>query len=357
LLIKLKVHGKFHFYNSNMAWNWFDFILVCQSLLDVILTYVVATSGGSATFMRLLRLMKLGKILRLFRAIRFLRDLSVMIIAIINCLSALFWAFNVLALVLYVFALMMVQSMTGYVQEHDDLDATTRHQVDYWFGSVQQATLGLFMSATGGISWIEMYDVVKLGGWLVSTAYIFFIGFFGFAVITILSGIFIEKALVAAQPDRESMALEQRRREEEEALELKDLILSMDRDQSGTLTLEEFMAASQDLYVKAYLRSLGLDIQDATMFFTLLTKMSGSDELKIEDFVQRLARMKGQASAMDLQTLMFEVSMIRKKIDDKEKRQKQKQGEADPLRSPRPDRQVTPGKASPRADATEITGF
>merc|ERR1719456_1135369 len=48
LLIKLKVHGKFHFYNSNMAWNWFDFILVCQSLLDVILTYVVATSGGSA---------------------------------------------------------------------------------------------------------------------------------------------------------------------------------------------------------------------------------------------------------------------------------------------------------------------
>merc|ERR1719183_2894456 len=104
--------------------------------------------------MRLFRLMKLGKILRLFRAIRFLRDLSVMIIAIINCMSALFWAFNVLALVLYVFALMMVQFMTGYAQEHkDQMDLEIREGLDTYFGSVEGAVLSLFMCATGGINW------------------------------------------------------------------------------------------------------------------------------------------------------------------------------------------------------------
>jgi len=321
LILKLLVHRRYYFSNDNMYWNIFDFVLVMQSMSDIVLTYLISSGGGSVTFMRLLRLLKLGKILRLFRAVRFLRDLSVMIVAIMNCMIALFWAFTVLALVLYVFALMMVQSMTGWRQENLLNDRTTLpDEMDYnvrkYFDSVEKCILFLFMSATGGISWIEMYEVVQLGGALVSIAYIFFIGFFGFAVITILSGIFIEKALSASAPDRESMALEQRRQEEQEAEQMKDLILSMDVDNSGTLTLEEFSAAADDLYVKSYLRSLGLDIHDGVMFFSLLTSLSGVEELDIEDFVKRLGRMKGTATAMDLQSMMFELSIFRKDFAD-----------------------------------------
>lgn len=301
-----------------MYWNWFDFFLVLQSVTDFILTYAISNGAGSSTFMRVLRLLKLGKILRVFRAVRFLRDLSVMIIAISNCLSALFWAFCVLALVLYVFALMMVQTMTGYLQElesRSELDDHTRDQVNKYFSSVEATILNLFMCTTGGFNWEEMYAVSKMSGTMMNAAFIFFMGFFGFAVMTILSGIFIEKALAAAQPDRESMALEQRRLEDAEALEMKKLLLAMDKDNSRTLTLKELVDASEDLYVKAYLRKLGLDTHDMVMFFNLMSQQSRTSELPLEDFLQKLGRMKGGATAMDLQSLMFEVSILRNQVD------------------------------------------
>lgn len=314
LSLKLCVHKRFYFTNESAAWNWFDLILVLQSMSDVILTYIVSAEGGSATFLRLMRLLKLGKVLRLFRAIRFLRDLSVMIVAIMNCMMALFWAFCVLALVIYVFSLMMVQTMTFWRQENPTLDPETQADVDKFFGSVQSAGLGLFLSTTGGINWIDMYSVVNMGGTIVSVAFLFFIGFFGFAVITILSGIFIEKALAASQPDRDTQALEQRRNEEYEAEEMKGLIMQMDEDESGTLTMEEFLAATEDIYVRSYLRSLGLEIHDGVMFFKLLCSLSGTDDLPIDDFCSRLGRMKGNATSMDLQSLMFEVSILRKQV-------------------------------------------
>lgn len=242
-----------------------------------------------------------------------------MIVAIMNCMMALFWAFCVLALVIYVFSLMMVQTMTMWRQEKietgSDIEGDTLEKVNHYFGSVQAAGLGLFMSTTGGISWVEMYEVVVLGGGIVSFAYLFFIGFFGFAVITILSGIFIEKALAASQPDREAQALEQRRNEETECEEMRKLIQQMDADASGALTLDEFVMATEDVYVKSYLRSLGLEIHDAVMFFKMLASLAGTENLPIDDFVKRLGRMKGGATAMDLQSLMFEVSILRKQVE------------------------------------------
>lgn len=318
LALKVFVHRRYFLSNDNAAWNWFDLILVMQALSDVVLTYIVSQAGGSATFLRLMRLLKLGKVLRLFRAIRFFKDLSVMIVAIMNCMMALFWAFCVFGLVIYMFALLMVQTMTLWRQDQEgdgaSLDPEVVSAVKRYFGSVQAASLGLVMSTTGGINWIDMYTVIELGGGIPSAAFLFFIGFFGFAVITILSGIFIEKSLAASLPDRESQALEQRRAEEMECQEMKDMFMQMDEDGSGTLTIDEFMAACEDIYVKSYLRVLGLEIHDGVMFFKLLCSLSGATELPIEDFVQRLGRMKGSASAMDLQSLMFEVSILRKQM-------------------------------------------
>ena len=61
-------------------------------------------------------------------------------------------------------------------------------------------------------------------------------------MLNILTGIFLEKATAAAQPDRESLALEQRRNNDRIAQELLELLVEMDKDDSGTVTLEEFSA-------------------------------------------------------------------------------------------------------------------
>jgi hypothetical protein len=223
-------------------------------------------------------------------------------------------AFITLALILYVFALMLVQSMTAQRADNDNLNPRVESGIVKYFGSLERTALTLYMCTTGGISWIEVYEIVEAVGALEILAFMFFIGFFGFAVVTILSGIFIEKALIAAQPDRESMALELRRTDEQETHQLKDLLASMDNDKNGRLTFDEFSSALEDMHVQAYLRSLGLAVNDAAMFFDLLAHQSGSGDLPIAELSQRMCRMKGTATSMDLQSLMFEVSVIRKLI-------------------------------------------
>jgi hypothetical protein len=210
---------------------------------------------------------------------------------------------------------MLVQSLSAYRSDNKDtMDDNLRRQIEEFFGSLEQTALSLYQCTTGGMNWIDIYRIVSKVGAFETTAFIFFIGFFGFAVVTILSGIFIEKALCAAQPDRESMALEQRRLDESETAQLKDLLSTIDKEKRGKLRLEEFTCALDDMHVQAYLRSLGLAVNDANMFFHLLVNQSGTDELPIDDFAQRMCRMKGNATSMDLQSLMFEVSLIRKMV-------------------------------------------
>jgi len=317
LVVKLRVHGWWFFVNTDMRWNWFDFLLVVQALVDIVMEYALKVNGANVTFIRLIRLVKLVKILRLFKAVRFLRELRVIMVSIMNCLSALFWAFVMLALILYIFALFFVQNTSGYlVAEEGNIPEEHMANIDKFYGNVESTIMTLYQSSSGGLDWREAYDVAEKSGVLNAIGFIFFTIFFNFAVFNILSGIFIEKALAAAAPDREQQALEQRRIEEQEAIELTKLLRSMDFASTGRINLKDFMTHSMKPDAKAYLRVLGIEVHDAVMFFKVLTRVLGADDLPIEEFVNRLFKMKGTATALDLQGLSFEVTVIHKMLEE-----------------------------------------
>ena len=73
--------------------------------------------------------------------------------------------------------------------------------------------------------------------------------------------------------------------------EMKELFTKMDADGNGALNMTEFCRQAQDVYVKSYLASMALDIPDATMLFRILRDTAGTDELPIDEFVKRIARM------------------------------------------------------------------
>jgi len=315
--MRIVVHGKYFFVSNEMSWNLFDLVLTLQGVADIVLTHGVTVDHGHVQFMRLVRLVKLGKILRLFRAVSWLRDLRVMAQSITHCVGAMFWAFVMLALILYIAALFFVQMMRGHLQERDGtIDDETVSMIYNYFGSIGQGVLTLYQSASGGLDWENVYAIVSRSGPFTSTGFIFFIWFFNFAVINILSGIFIEKALYAAVPDREQLSLEHRREEERDVAHLTELISSMDTKKTGKISLQNFLLQAHDPYASAYLRTLGIRIEDASMFFHLLQRVLGSEELPIEDFVGRLVRMKGTAKSLDLQSVAFEVSLMRRTINE-----------------------------------------
>merc|ERR1719291_1551608 len=93
---------------------------------------------------------------------------------------------------------------------------------------------------------------------------------------------------------------------------LKGLCEKMDFDCYGTITWQEFENSLQDNKVAAQLAAMGVEVHDAVTFFEILENISGKPEVDIDVFVKGCMRMKGAASSIDLQTLAYEIRLIRK---------------------------------------------
>jgi len=317
LFCRMAVHGTYYFCNKDMAWNMFDFGLVAQAYVDKItIAASVGSDGRSLTFVRLLRLLKIGRIFRMFRALRFLRELRVLIATLMGSVTSMLWCIITLVLILYVFGLIFVQSMSSYLMDNIEAGTPSSEQeaadIQEYFSSVPRAMLTLYMCTNGGVDWYMVHATVATVGALLEAFFIFFICFFNFAVLNILSGIFLEKALRNSEPDRHALALERQRAEREDAEALRQLFHSLDFQGEGTLCWEELEDMVEDHMVRATFESLGIDVKDAEMFFEVLTHISGSDIIVIEDFVDGCSRMKGTASATDMASLSFQLKVIRR---------------------------------------------
>ena len=82
----------------------------------------------------------------------------------------------------------------------DSLDDAERENLISVFGSVEVAMLNLFKSSTGGADWEVFYSVIS--PCLMSACmFVFFIAFMQVALMSIFTGIFVEKAMKLAPPD------------------------------------------------------------------------------------------------------------------------------------------------------------
>merc|ERR1719188_838139 len=108
------------------------------------------------------------------------------------------------------------------------------------------------------------------------------------------------------------MALQQRKKEAAEAEELTRLCEYMDTDNSGTISSEEFEHILSNRKLRTKLALLGLDIKDAQMFFEMLCALEGTTEVDIDAFVGGCMRLKGVATSVDLQSLLYQVKVLQK---------------------------------------------
>eukprot|EP00403_Amphidinium_massartii_P023511 CAMPEP_0178388306 /NCGR_PEP_ID=MMETSP0689_2-20121128/9521_1 /TAXON_ID=160604 /ORGANISM="Amphidinium massartii, Strain CS-259" /LENGTH=688 /DNA_ID=CAMNT_0020008697 /DNA_START=139 /DNA_END=2201 /DNA_ORIENTATION=- len=313
LALKLVVHRWFFFWNEDSAWNMLDLALVVMAAYDMLLTvFLKDTESVNFVFIRTVRIFKLAKILRVIRVMRFFSELRLMVNSLAGSFSSLFWSFVMLAFIFYIFGLMFVQGVATYLADEPDISEQEREELLRYFGRVSLAMLSLFEAATGGEDWDIFYTPMKRTGVFNSCLYIFFIGFIQIALLNILTGIFVESAMKLAQPDRETLALEQRKREIIEADEMTRLCEEMDMDQSGTINAAEVGAVLRSRRMRAHLAVLGLEIRDAEMFFGMLASATENHEVDIHSFVSGCMRMKGNATSLDLQGLGFQTAMLQK---------------------------------------------
>merc|ERR1712232_199243 len=157
------------------------------------------------------------------------------------------------------FTLLFMQGMIGTISNHQGwFDTKKVDTLRAYFGSVQISMVSLYMAVTGGNDWTVYYDSLQLAGHVYGLLFIVYIFLSLIAIMNLLTGMFVEKAVRAAMPDREELILEQHKAIIEQAKEFRKLCRALDLDKTGTISFQDFAASLKDETIVAHMVSIGL---------------------------------------------------------------------------------------------------
>jgi len=137
-----------------------------------------------------------------------------------------------------------------------------------------------------------------------STFFCGYISLVVFAILNIVTGVFVENAIKSTQHDADIMMWEEAESRNQLVEDVRKVFIKADTDRSGDLNWQEFEKHIGDHHVQAYLRKLDLDVESsgARGMFKLLD-FDGDGKVDIEEFVVGIARLKGLARSLDLARL------------------------------------------------------
>ena len=313
LLLRLVAHEGHFCVGEGGYWNMFDAGLVATSFVDM---YLVATNVN-LTFIRVLRLVRIVRALRMVRLLRFagtMKSMRLMILAIIQSTGPLLIACFILVMAIFIFAVIVLNGVAGYVAgaHSDDAYVDIMH---VYFCSMPMTLLTLFMSITGGLSWWEVQRLLLEVHVVYGILFVCFISIMLLAVLNIITGIFVTDAVEMAASDHDVMMQAEQEMKLDQVKKLRQLFDRFDTNEKSVLTLEDFESHIKDPEVQVILGMLGLDILEAPAFFKLLD-VDKSGEVEIDEFVMGCLNLKGKTKMMDVEVTVQDTRRMVKKLVD-----------------------------------------
>lgn len=289
LLLRLFAERTQFFYDR---WNVFDFALVLISCLDTfIIGQIENDSVRSFGFLNILRGLRLLRLARIVRLLKFFRTLWMLIIGVLDAMRTLVWAWVLITVIIFVFAVFMTRVLG---REHADLSDDLRQQ----FGRVEYSMFTLFqiMTLEGWPSIAR--NAMKYEPWI-WIVFILFLFSTTFSLMNVIVSVIVESTLDQAK-DRKA---ENMKRQEAELKNAGDKVTEVfnasDGNGDGVVTKEEFIEAMGRKDVLAYLTEVGIDARQAENLFDILD-YDDSGSLDSSEFRKGILKMRGEAQAQDV---------------------------------------------------------
>lgn len=288
------------------------------SILDTLIEVVGASDGGVVAYFSLLRVLRIVRIVRIAKVIRvmqFFRELRMMVFSILGCLKSLLWVVLVLCVMFYVFGICFTAATLTYLDTSDKITkANETGDLHKSFGTLDRSMLSLYMAMSGGNDWAMYYDALMPLAFQYRMIFLFFISFALFAVVNIVTGVFVEAAMQANTNDREVVVHEELQAKKLYLDSMRAIFEEMDNDNSGCVSGEEFRERLNDERVIAYFNSLKLDISDALTVFKLLDS-DHSGEVEIDEFLEGCYRLQGDSRSLDMKIMQYQVKFLSDSFD------------------------------------------
>jgi len=123
----------------------------------------------------------------------------------------------------------------------------------------------------------------------------------GFAVIRVISGVFLHETFKCAQMDDDLMIKNRERTKRRFRQKMTGLFAAADTSGDGLLSKEEFVEIVRDDKVAMWLQAMDLWVRNPNHLFEYLA--GDKHELKMQELVKGVAKLKGPALALDAVSL------------------------------------------------------
>jgi len=318
-----------NYHNPMARWNGFDILCVLISILE--LMSQTLKNIGRVPGLGVLRLMRVFRVVRVLRVVKYVKAFSgvrKLVIAVSGALLTLFWALVLLALLLYVFSIMLTSGVAQYYESvdiqspaHTNItiipppgfeEKSHTEVIRFFYGGIFETMATLFQAITGGDWTVSANSVLPLN-WTFYILWYGYIAFVLFGLLNVFTGIFVESATHAANADREIKIQAQMEEESSYLNQIRVIFARSDTDGSGKMTETELQELMTQEDFKEQMECLGIHSTEAHGLFKLLDD-DGSGSVSIDEFLSGCIRLKGTAKAVDMITLLFETNKLNRKV-------------------------------------------
>lgn len=282
---------------SEWYWNWLDLLVVIPAWVELITDFMEHgsnVSSGASNF-RILRVLRITRMLHVIRSVRLIRVIHAfreLIFSILDTTRQLGWAMILLLLIIYSFSILFTDSVHSHVlsEPHQDVSLAVKY-----FGGVFISCETLFRACLSGFDWVEAADSLRPIGLIWVNLFHVYVAFCSFAVLNVITGVFVNSAIKTREKDHETLVLHVQK--------FKDLVSSiwfkLDTSGDGQLTITEFEQMFKDPDMQAFFEAIEVNAVDAWTLFDSLDA-DGDHLVSYEEFAQRCTQLHGSARAVDL---------------------------------------------------------
>eukprot|EP00811_Abedinium_folium_P021681 NODE_3084_length_2095_cov_27.282520.p1 GENE.NODE_3084_length_2095_cov_27.282520~~NODE_3084_length_2095_cov_27.282520.p1 ORF type:complete len:577 (-),score=95.45 NODE_3084_length_2095_cov_27.282520:269-1999(-) len=304
--------------SKNFWWNMFDSAIVATAILEeCMLRGGDSSYFAGASAIRLLRICKLVRVFRLLRVLRIFSTLRAMIHAAISSLTSLIWCLGLLFIITYVFGVLLLQLMTeNLATSAEGSSMTTEHfdTVRDKFGTLISTMFTLIKCIMGGIDWGDVADALVDADPLLAVLLTFYVMFCVLCVLNIVTGVFVENASKLIQQDTEHMIMEELQHRDDWMYALAKVFLK-GSDGEDSVNFEKFQNFVENTKVQAYFRRIGLNVEsdNAKLLFEIVDR-DHSGTVTVEQFIDGCSQVVGGARQLDMASMSKNIKMINKNV-------------------------------------------
>merc|ERR1719487_2835559 len=179
--------------------------------------------------------------------------------------------------------------------------------VDLYFGTVLKSCFSLFQLVTLDEWASKIMRPVCSKYPLMATFFFAFIFMTSYGLMNIVVGVIVRDALVQGRQNKAREKKLKAIREQKAALQLRKFFKIIDTDGSGTIDLEELMAAIENPRAREYFNEIEIDTRAAVKIFKCLD-VDGDQNLSCDEFVDGI--MSAKSKSEDMVRLSLEMSAL-----------------------------------------------